>query len=91
MAADKRCCWVIRSNYFRLRKHIKTSGITGLLKKSKRPKNVRKSLIFGQYVQLVLQIRHQNPTYSKARIVVMIKRDHGGSYQRAQSAGSSRN
>jgi len=68
---------ISRSNYFRLKKLIKSYGIKGLVRRSKRPRTLRKSNIPQAHIDLILKLRKENPTYGKAKIAVIIKRDHG--------------
>lgn len=67
---------ISRSNYFRLKKLVKNFGIKGLVRRSKRPKRVRTSLVPQAHIDLILKIRKEDPTYGKAKIAVIIKRDY---------------
>ncbi len=44
--------------------------------KIKRPKNFRQNRISKEVKQIILEIRHGNPTYSKAKLNAIIKRDY---------------
>ena len=66
-----------RSNYFRLKKLARLYGFRGLVRRSKRPRKVRTSPMPQVQIDLILNLRKENPTYGKAKIAVIIKRDHG--------------
>lgn len=68
---------ISRSTYYRYKRVLKDLD-KGLLPPSKKPKSVRKREWGEAEMQLVLQIRRENPTYGKAKIAVIIKRDHQG-------------
>lgn len=68
---------VSRSNYFRLKKLCRLYGFRGLARRSKRPKKVRTSPMPQAHIDLIFSLRRDNPTYGKAKIAVIIKRDHG--------------
>jgi transposase len=67
---------ISRSTYYRRKKLVATLGIKGFINKSKRPKRIRDSKIPKEVIELVLQIRQANPTYGKAKIAVILKRDY---------------
>ncbi|MDR3186869.1 MAG: hypothetical protein LBT63_00330, partial [Holosporaceae bacterium] len=67
---------ISRATYFR-RKKILQELNRGIAPPSKRPKKVRKPLWTRADVDLVLKIRRGNPTYGKAKIAVILRRDHG--------------
>ncbi len=46
------------------------------MRRSKRPKRFRVSSISESTTKLIETIRKENPTYGKAKIAVIIKRDH---------------
>ena len=48
------------------------------MRRSKRPKQFRVSRISESTTKLIESIRKENPTYGKAKIAVIIKRDHSG-------------
>jgi putative transposase len=65
-----------RSNYYRLSSLVKLHGIKGLIRRSKKPKKLRQSAIPVTTIELILQLRRTNPTYGKAKITVILARDH---------------
>jgi len=67
---------ISRSTYYRRKRAIKLFGITGFDKKSTKPRTLRQSKIPDSTKRLILKIRKENPTYGKAKITVIIKRDH---------------
>lgn len=66
---------ISRASFYRYLKQIKTYGLKGLERRSKRPKRFRVSKIASQIIELILKIRLESPTYGKAKIAVIIKRD----------------
>jgi site-specific recombinase XerD len=50
-------------------------GLLGLVRKSKRPRSVRQSKIPQVFIDKILLIRKDNPTYGKAKIAVILLRD----------------
>ena len=66
-----------RSNYYRYKNLMRQIGIKGLAQSSKRPKKVRVSKISEGAIDLIKTIRKENPTYGKAKIAVILKRDYG--------------
>lgn len=67
---------ISRATYYRRKKALATYGLAGLKRRSTRPKQVRKSAIPPSTMALIKQLRHQNPTYGKNKITVLLKRDH---------------
>ncbi|MDR0632000.1 MAG: hypothetical protein LBF54_02055 [Holosporaceae bacterium] len=67
---------ISRATYFRRRKIMKDLE-KGIAPPSKRPKRVRQPLWESQYRDIILNIRRENPTYGKAKIAVILRRDHG--------------
>ena len=67
---------VSRASYYRHRKKLKLLS-KGILSPSKKPKNINKPRCGESHKQLTLGIRRENPTYGKAKIAVILKRDHG--------------
>jgi putative transposase len=65
-----------RATFYRRKRAIKEYGLRGLESKSKRPHKVRQSAISEETKRLILRIRKQDPTYGKAKIAVILKRDH---------------
>ena len=77
--SDKLCQEIIgisKATYYRYKKHLDQLA-KGILPPSKRPKSVRKPKWGEAEKQLVLKLRRDNPTYGKAKIAVILKRDHG--------------
>lgn len=65
---------ISRSTYFRHKK-IMSNMNKGIAPPSKCRKNKNKPRWTEKHKQLVLQIRRENPTYGKAKIAVIIRRD----------------
>jgi hypothetical protein len=61
------------SNYFRLKKLSKLCGFRGLVRRSKRPKKVRTSPMPQAHIDLIFNLRKENPTYGKAKLAIIIK------------------
>lgn len=68
---------ISRSSYYRYKKSVSLYGFKGLERRSRRPKVFRKSKIAETTISLILKLRQENPTYGKAKIVVLLRRDHG--------------
>ena len=66
-----------RATFYRRRKALELHGVSGLLKKSSRPKTKRQSAIPKAVIDQILSLRRSNPTYGKAKITILLKRDHG--------------
>ncbi|MDR2782107.1 MAG: hypothetical protein LBB21_06700 [Holosporaceae bacterium] len=66
---------VSRATYFRRKKVLKDLS-KGIAPPSKRPKRVRQPMWTRADRDLVLEIRQENPTYGKAKIAVIMRRDH---------------
>jgi len=77
--SDKLCqefVGVSRATYYRAKR--KLEGLKqGIIPPSKKPRALRKPQWGESEKQLVLRIRRQNPTYGKAKISVILRRDHG--------------
>lgn len=74
---DKTCqevTGISRANYYRYKNHLDNLS-KGILPPSKRPQSLRKPLWGESEKQLVLRLRRENPTYGKAKISVILKRD----------------
>lgn len=67
---------ISRATYYCKKKALAELGIIGLKSKSTRPKAFRQSKIPKTTIDLILQIRQENPTYGKAKITIILKRDH---------------
>ena len=77
--SDKTCqafIGISRSTYHRYKTRLSELE-KGILPSSKKPKSLRKTHWGEAEMQLVLTIRRENPTYGKAKIAVILKRDHG--------------
>jgi transposase InsO family protein len=77
--SDETCQDIIgisRSTYYRDKSNLKNLE-KGILPPSKKPKSPRKPQWGESEKQLVLRLRRENPTYGKAKIAVILKRDHG--------------
>jgi transposase len=77
--SDKVCQEIVgisRATYYRYERHLKklTKGIP---LPSRRPKTFRKALWGESEKQSVLRLRRENPTYGKAKIAILLKRDEG--------------
>ena len=66
---------ISRATYYRYKKKLNDLN-RGIAPPSKRPKSVNKPKWGESEKQLVLKIRRENPTYGKAKIAVILKRDH---------------
>lgn len=67
---------ISRSTYYRRKKAISIFGTNALEYKSRVPHRKRQSQISQTTIDLILDIRKNNPTYGKAKIAVILKRDH---------------
>jgi len=67
---------ISRPTYYRRKKAIKLFGLKGFEDRSKRPHKMRQSQIPQQVIDLVLRLRQESPTYGKAKIHVILRRDH---------------
>ena len=77
--SDKECqdiTGISKATYYRRKKALKTYGIQGLKKRSSRPNQVRKSQIPEEVRNFILKIRRDSPTYGKAKITVILRRDY---------------
>jgi putative transposase len=77
--SDSTCKEIIgvsRATYYRYKTHL--AGLErGILPPSKKPKSLRKPHWGESEKQLVLRLRRENSTYGKAKIAVILRRDHG--------------
>lgn len=72
--SDAGCAAVIgisRATYFRYKTHIRQN------RPAKKPRNIKTRCWGESEKQRVLQVRRANPTYGKAKIQVILKRDFG--------------
>lgn len=65
-----------RASYFRYKRRLKDLA-KGIIPPTKKPKTRRKPQWGEAEKQWVLRLRRENPTYGKAKIAVILKRDHG--------------
>lgn len=76
--ADIACVTGIsRATYYRRKRALATYGTQGLARRSQRPKRLRQSAVPQPVRDLVLRLRHQNHTYGKAKLTILLARDHG--------------
>ncbi len=68
---------LFRATYYRILKKVKMLGFVGFIKKSTRPKQVRQSKVPQEGRDLVLKLRLENRTYGKAKLAIILSRDHG--------------
>ena len=68
---------ISQATYYRYKTHLDNLH-KGILPPSKRPKVLRKPRWTETDKDLVLHVRSQNPTYGKAKIAVILKRDYKG-------------
>lgn len=67
---------ISRASFYRYKKAIDSFGLKGLERRSRRPKSFRTSKIANETIELILKLRLADPTYGKAKIHVLLKRDH---------------
>ncbi len=75
---DKTCQEIIgisKATYYRYKVRLIELN-KGILPPSKKPKSLRKPNWGESEMQLILRLRRENPTYGKAKIAVILKRDH---------------
>ena len=68
---------ISRATYYRRKKAIATIGLQGLKRKSTKPKTFRTSKIPIETINTIFSIRKENPTYGKAKITIILRRDFG--------------
>lgn len=76
---DKTCMEIVgisKATYYRYKACL-TNLNKGILPPSKKPKSLRKPSWGESEMQCVLALRRENPTYGKAKISVILRRDHG--------------
>ena len=66
---------ISRSKYYRLKQRLDELS-KGILPRTRRPKSFRKPTWGQTEIEAVLSVRRANPTYGKAKIAVILKRDH---------------
>jgi transposase len=69
--------YISKAHYYRLKKRVELHGLKGAIKRSKRPKRLREKTVVNAILDEVLLVRLENPTYSKAKIGAILRRDHG--------------
>lgn len=77
--SDKVCQEIVglsRATYYRYERHLQRLS-KGIFPPSRKPKTFRKALWGASEKQLILMLRRENPTYGKAKIAILIKRDYG--------------
>jgi transposase InsO family protein len=77
--SDKTCQLTVgisKATYYRYKARLIELN-KGILPPAKRPQSLRKPLWGEPELQLILRLRRENPTYGKAKISVILKRDHG--------------
>lgn len=68
-----------KSHFYRIKKEVDTKGFTywkELVRKSTKPHNNRQSEIPKEIQDFILEIRLNNPTYSKDKIKIILDRDY---------------
>jgi putative transposase len=66
---------ISRATYYRRKKALLSFGIKGLKRKSTKPRTFRTSKIPISFIHQILSIRKENPTYGKAKITIILRRD----------------
>jgi IS30 family transposase len=66
---------ISRATYYRRKKALLSFGLKGLKRRTTRPKIFRTSKIPSSFINQILAIRQENPTYGKAKITVILQRD----------------
>jgi DNA-binding MarR family transcriptional regulator len=66
---------VSRATYFR-RKKILSDIKRGISPPSKRPQKVNQPRYTKEQIDCILKLRHESPTYGKAKICVLLRQDH---------------
>jgi transposase InsO family protein len=74
--ACRKATGLSRATYYRHKKILKDLA-KGILPPSKKPKTLNQPKWKEAEKQLILKLRRENPTYGKAKIAVILKRDHG--------------
>ncbi len=65
-----------RATFYRYKKAISLYGLKGVERRCKRPKTFRKSNVLESTISLIIKLRTDNPTYGKAKMAIILKRDH---------------
>ncbi len=66
-----------KTTLYRWKKNYKKFGLAGLEIESTRPNNVRKPERKPTLIREILYLRRKNPLYGKAKLAVLLRRDHG--------------
>lgn len=75
---DKTCQGIIgisKATCYRYKAHLIALN-KGIFPSSKKPKSLRKPSWGESEIQLILRLRREKPTYGKAKLSVILKRDH---------------
>ena len=67
---------ISRASFYRRKKAIRNYGLSGLKRRSTRPKTFRISKIPQSTIDLIVKLRQENPTYGKAKLAIILARDH---------------
>jgi putative transposase len=67
---------VSRATYYRRKRSLMIYGLRGLESRSRRPRRFRQSQIPKETIAVILDLRRKNPTYGKAKIAVILRRDY---------------
>lgn len=67
---------ISRATFYRYSRALSAYGMKGLERRSKRPKSIRRSKVPSEVISLIEKLRLAEPTYGKAKIAVILKRDH---------------
>jgi len=66
-----------RSLFYKWKVRYEQQGLTGLENCSQRPRSIRQPMTPNTVVSLVKRLRTANPEFSKYKLAVILKRDHG--------------
>ncbi len=67
---------ISRSTYYRRKRAIRLYGLKGFENRSRIPHKKRQSKVPESFIHMIYTIRKENPTYGKAKIAVILRRDH---------------
>jgi len=68
---------IAHRSFYRYYNRFQQQGLSGLESRSCRPQTVRRPTTPQPVIALVKQLRQSNPEYSKYKLAVILKRDHG--------------
>lgn len=68
---------ISRTTFYKWWRRFKKRGLPGLEELSRAPKRRRESAIPWEAVELVVNLRREYPAWSRHKIAVILKRDHG--------------